>query len=788
LKVDTPIYPAFVGEQLQSGQSLNPEKENYSQVSTLNLQLIEKAAVQMDAKRLKLIDELFRLIPELEKQFPEIAQQLSKVKDNVSVSSENIPVKNLINLFSEIQQNLNVFARIEKPEIAETIKKLASEVIKILQPNPEIPAENKLLLALSKNDFASANAAIKNIVETVAQVLNVPQTSQNIQTPQTPQATQMTQATQATQTFQIIFNALQELKELGIPKELQNAPLKELETIILQKNGIEVPKNSVKNLSAVFGEKPIFAVIMPLMEEEQYSKQPRKVASANMNMNINVNMNANTNVNTNTNANANINPNVNADTNANVNMNANTYVNTNANANINPNVNADTNANVNTNTNTNVNANANANINPNVNADTNANVNMNANINVNTNANVNMNTNVNANINPNTDVNINTNVNTNINTYVLYTHTFEIPLPKNFPLQIPPDQKIEMAFSLHQIQNQNQTNETKFVLQPWIASVQIPKEERDFWLKTGLPLTPQILNIRDAILSSDKLPENPETARLFASGMHELSLQTEQGASISKEQANLLWRVVQTATANNELSVTNSQWLTGILKYQPLGNYEGDLFKDLPEPVKRELLQELPQDKTWQPEILQKVVEKILAKHIEQPQVQTQAENLNEHSGKAHEEIKNTLQNLKEQIQWTRIDQDTRLQNDRENVFYFMHDGELQKGRLKVKDERKGGSKNRQDSSISFTIETRAKNLGEVHADLTLNKSILNIRLQDEFGGASEAVKEERETLAKELADIGITLGELLYGKTPKIQNLPVAKKEKNKGGLDVRA
>jgi hypothetical protein len=335
-----------------------------------------------------------------------------------------------------------------------------------------------------------------------------------------------------------------------------------------------------------------------------------------------------------------------------------------------------------------------------------------------------------------------------------------------------------------QTQPQAQINEAKFILQPWAASIAIPKEERDFWLKTNLPLTPQILNIREAILSSGKLPENPEIARSFANGLHELSLLTDYGANVSKEQTNLLWRFVQKAA--NELQIAEKQLPAQItqtlLKYQPLGNYEGDLFKKLPEPIKKELLQELPLGKAWQPETLQKAIEKILEKYAEPQDV-----NLNEHKSKAHEEIRSTLQNLKEQIQWTRIDQDTKPQNDKENIFYFMHNGELQKGRLKVKDERSGSSKKQQDS-ISFTIKTKAKNLGEVSADLILSKGILNIRIQDEIGTASEAVKEERETLNKELSDIGIALGELLYGKTPKIQNLPVAKKERNNSGLDVRA
>jgi len=265
-----------------------------------------------------------------------------------------------------------------------------------------------------------------------------------------------------------------------------------------------------------------------------------------------------------------------------------------------------------------------------------------------------------------------------------------------------------------------------------------------------------------------------------------MSLQTEYGTNVSKEQANLLWRFVQASHNPNEQKQLPEQITRTLLKYQPLGNYEGDLFKNLPEPVKRELSQELPQGKIWQPETLQKAVEKVLEKYIEQPPASTA--NINEHASKAHEEVRNALQNIKEQIQWTRIDQDTRPQNDKENIFYFMHNGELQKGRVKIKDERKGNSKKHQDASISFTIKTKVKNLGEVNADLTLGKNILNIRMQDEVGIAGDAVKEERETLAKELSAIGITLGELLYGKTPKIQIRPVAKKEKSNSGLDVMA
>jgi hypothetical protein len=641
----------------------------------------DKAATRLNIEKLKLIDDISRLIVELKNKFPELAQDLSKVRDNISANQENIPVKKLLKLLEVIQQNLN--APIDKQQLP-ALKLAIAEAVKILNPAPEIPQENKLLLALSKNDFISVVSIASQIVtQESTDVRNVPNA------PNAPVA--------SPQTFQVVFHALQELKELGIPRELQNAPLKELEAVMLQKTAIEVPKDLAKKLSTVFSEKPVFAIVTPKAESLVITPliknaQPEKTENR---------------------------------------------------------------------------------------------------------------------------------------------PSFEIPLPPKTTITLP--QKIEIALSLHQpptinspipntlpaehfagespkasnpqsttsskisqpLATSHQPLATSHFLQPWPASVQIPKEERNFWLSTNLPLTPQILSIRDTILSFGNLPENPEIVRTFASTMHELSLQTEHGTNVTKEQANLLWRVISldhtppsghpSLTAQPVFQEGNSQCSTlsaQLLKYQPLGNYEGDLFKNLPEPVRRELLQELPTGKVWQPEALQKAIEKILFKYTEQ-QVQ-QNVNFSEQA-KTHEEIRNVLQNLKEQIQWTRIDQDTRPQIDKENVFYFMHEGELQKGRLKIKDERKGSSKKRQDSALSFSIETNTKKLGKVHVDLVLSKNILNIRFQDDAGTASDAVKEERETLAKELADIGLSLGELIYGKTPKVHILKVAEK-KEKNSLDLRA
>ncbi|MDR2555193.1 MAG: hypothetical protein LBC64_07160 [Fibromonadaceae bacterium] len=878
-KIETPIRYLLAGEHPQDGNG------EYSQLNTSVSN--SRAATQLDIERLKLIDDVSRLLLELKKQFPELAQSLSKAREYISVNQENIPIKNLMNLFSEIQQNLEALenkpAPAQKLELIDTIKNLVNEAIKILQPSSEIPSENKLIIALAQNDFASANSAIKNIVEQVAQrALHA-----------TPQLTQVQNS--KIENFRIILNALQELKELGIPKELQKAPLKELEAIVLQRNGIEVPKEAVKNIPMTFSEKPVFATVSLKMDSANPTEpvrlqitplpsegQPRAVAPTfeivlpkdfplqkilanipSLQPTAQQQIEGQTHRSAPTPQQSEGQPRGVAPTASQQSEGQPRGVASTAQQPIVPlqplsqplpqilsqsspqQIEGQTHRSAPTPQQPEGQTHRSAptpqqpegqprGVAPTAPQPIEGQTHRSA---------------------PTSQQIVPSQQLSQPLPQILpqpspqqpegQTHRsaptapqqpvpsqpLSQPLPQILPQSSPQQpvspqpspppppvegqprgvattpplpQKVELAFSLYQITPKSVSDipqqtkiqpqtQSQFILQPWTASIALPKEERNFWLKTELPLTPQILNIREAILSSGKLPENPEIVKSFASNLHEMSLLTEHGTSVSKEQANLLWRVVQLneqidtpLKARTILHSPFSILHSSLLKYQPTGNYEGDLFKSLPEPVKRELSQELPAGKVWQPETLQKAVEKILEKYVEQQPANTA--NLNEHTNKAHEEIRNSLQNLKEQIQWTRIDQDTRPQNDRENIFYFMHSGELQKGRVKIRDERKGGSKKQHDSSISFTIKTKVKNLGEVNADLTLSKNILNIRMQDEVGTASNAIKEERETLARELADIGITLGEVLYGKTPKVQHLPVAKKEKSNSGFDVMA
>ncbi|MDR0517884.1 MAG: hypothetical protein LBH25_12650 [Fibromonadaceae bacterium] len=791
--------------------------------------ILNQGPDKINTERLKFIDDISRIILELKKQFPELAQNLEKARDNIPANMESSSAKNLTEIFNVIRQILNKLEITNRPEIQETVRNLINEVIKILQPSTEVPPENKLVLALLKNDFASANVAIKNIVEQNmpqtaqqptqpapqqiaqpvvplqqpalpqiqhvqvldlpqttqqpaqpvpqqitqpvvplqplpqiqhAQVLDLPQTTQQptqpvpqqIAQPQTqytqilnlPQATQQQQNPfNSFQTFQVILNALQEIKTLGVPQELQNAPLKELEIIAQQKTGIEIPKNLVKNLSAIFNEKPVFAI-------SNFTASNVKTENIATN-HIRIEVAPSANPQPQQSGSAHI-PAFEIPLPKNFPQAALQVFLQNPQNMQNPQVS------------------------------------QNMQIVQNPQS-------VQSSQSPQNMQNAQVSQSVQIVQNPQNTQSSQSPQNMQSP-QVP--QKQELAFSLYKIIVPQQS-EAKFILQPWPASIHIPKEERAFWLKTELPLTPQILNLREEVLSFGKLPENPAVMKLFAESLHEMSLLSESGKPLEKEQINLLWRFVQTssqtpqpatqplpqpATHEQTSSLPQptaqplpqpatqitphipSHVMQTLLKYQPHENYEGELFKNLPEPLKKEILKELPAGKTWQPEALQQAIEKI----------------------KPNEEHRQILQNFKEQIQWTRIDQDTRQPQDRENVFYFMHNSELQKGRLKVKDERKGGGKKQQASSISFSIKTKTKNLGDVNADLTLNKRVLNIRMQDSIGNAGKAVENERETLAKELADIGISLGELLYGKTPRVRNLPIAKTKEENSGFDVRA
>ncbi len=181
---------------------------------------IKNLAVQLDENRLKLIDEISRLILEMKKEFPELSEQLEKKLINFTEKE----IQQLIKILTELKQTQFPEAKI-------------NEAMKILKPVSESPPEFKLVLALSNNDFKTADAAIKDIV-------------------QNPTAIKKDFSP-------VILNVLQELKTLGIPVEFKEnqTPLKELEAIVLKQTGIEISKEAAKILAPMLNEKPVYAEI-----------------------------------------------------------------------------------------------------------------------------------------------------------------------------------------------------------------------------------------------------------------------------------------------------------------------------------------------------------------------------------------------------------------------------------------------------------------------------------------------------------------------------------------------
>lgn len=299
-----------------------------------------------------------------------------------------------------------------------------------------------------------------------------------------------------------------------------------------------------------------------------------------------------------------------------------------------------------------------------------------------------------------------------------------------------------LQFSLEK--NGNQT-----LLQPWPSSAHLPAAEQEYWRASGLPPTANTVAVRDFLTQYGPLPSDPALAGRFGESLHQLSLLMPQGQQPDAPQRDLLLRAVLLAQGEPLSEST----LRSLVNYQANADPEGDLLRKLPESVRAQVLRELPEGtKALVPETLQAAVEKTL-------------DELRQHNKSS--EVQQLLQQLKEQLQWTRLDQDTRHPADREQVFYWMQGNDLQKGRLRVRDERENPTKSGargKERTFTFSVETRMARLGKVQADLKLSGERLDVRIADEKGTALEAVQAERETLVEELAAMGLELGDLAYG------------------------
>jgi len=295
--------------------------------------------------------------------------------------------------------------------------------------------------------------------------------------------------------------------------------------------------------------------------------------------------------------------------------------------------------------------------------------------------------------------------------------------------------------------NQQFSNQQLNVL-PQTDSTYLPPQELADLVKTGAPLTANLVDAHDflAQYSNEKIPA--ERVVEFAKVLHSLDLQLPHGESLTSNQKDLALRWLL-STPESQRKATDLQ---GLVQYQAEADPEKDLFQKLPAPQREWLTQQLTNSdvKAITPKALQNLLEQ-----MPQPSEQATQATPTEHTA---------LTQLKSQVQWTQIDQDTRHPDDRQQVFYFSHAGELQKGRIQFRHESK--SRNKQgsgDSTRRFYIETRTANLGKVHVDFRIKGNQVELDFADASGQAKPEVQEERATLAKELDDIGLSLKDISY-------------------------
>ncbi|MGL1933921.1 MAG: hypothetical protein OCD01_02830 [Fibrobacterales bacterium] len=122
------------------------------------------------------------------------------------------------------------------------------------------------------------------------------------------------------------------------------------------------------------------------------------------------------------------------------------------------------------------------------------------------------------------------------------------------------------------------------------------------------------------------------------------------------------------------------------------------------------------------------------------------------------------LRTLIDHVQTNLFEQQTQEQNNQQNL-YWMHNQNLHKGRITVKDDReKDQSGAPKEGPIGFVLETQTPNLGDVSINFHLDSDNVDIMMLDSHGTHGSIVDSERADLAKEFQTFGWNLEQLRYG------------------------
>lgn len=292
------------------------------------------------------------------------------------------------------------------------------------------------------------------------------------------------------------------------------------------------------------------------------------------------------------------------------------------------------------------------------------------------------------------------------------------------------------------------------VLLPYPASANLSLPEQIYWSKTNIPPSSDFPSLSKQLQEYGALPQNPATTELVAQVQH--LLDTIAPAGSPPREIDLVLRF----SLMLQSKILAPELLGAIHSYLQDDGTEARLFNKLPQEIQEALRPYLdnkasPTAGPLPPRELAQILQTLLQNPITPPSP----------------ELEDAGQKLLQQLHLHRLDQESRHPGDRQESFFWMHQGELQKGRLRVRDQRESSpEKATKDQTVRFVLETHLPHLGKVQAEVQVKREKVGIIVWESTGRAEPAMQEERGSLAQELGDLGLSLQDLTHRFLPSAQ------------------
>ncbi len=308
------------------------------------------------------------------------------------------------------------------------------------------------------------------------------------------------------------------------------------------------------------------------------------------------------------------------------------------------------------------------------------------------------------------------------------------------------------------------TEKTPVTSQAFINNSQKPS------LLQLLSPTPRVIENTSFINQFQELSQTTDLRVLHAVSQTFYNAETMMGygETIKPSQEDLLFKLL---LANN-LELPESKDIERTLQYDTFKGQDRNLLPQTAQNVLQQIQQQIPNRPMTAFETLTLL-----------QQVHDSSDSMREHA---------VLRTLIEHVQTNVFDQNTNEQQNQQTM-YWMHQNNLHKGRIAVKDEReRDESGNPKEGPVGFILETQTPNLGDVSINFKLNKEKVDLILLDSHGTYGNIVNEERESLAREFSSLGWELMTLDYGLLAGKDSNSAIQKNYNKhigaDGIDLQA